>query len=144
VITGGNFIAAQFIAATTPPPTGKTFPYGVFEFTALTSPGGTVSISITYPQALPANARYLKLINGAWVDWTNLVSVSGSTVTYSIVYGGTGDSNSAFGLITDPFGPVIGVATDAAPIPTLSEWPMILMASLMGIFVFVRLRRTLF
>jgi len=142
VITGGNFFAAQFVAASTPPPTGKSFPYGVFEFTAQTSPGGTVSISITYPQALPANARYLKLINGTWVDWTNLVSVSGSTVTYSILDGGTGDSNSASGLITDPFGPVIDVVTDAAPIPTMSEWAMILMASLMGIFAFARLSRT--
>jgi hypothetical protein len=142
VITGGNFFAAQFVAASTPPPTGKSFPYGVFEFTAQTSPGGTVSISITYPQALPANARYLKLINGAWVDWTNLVSVSGSTVTYSIVDGGTGDSNSASGLITDPFGPGIDVATDAAPIPTMSEGAMIFMAGLMGIFAFIRLRKT--
>jgi len=29
-----------------------------------------------------------------------------------------------------------------APIPTLSEWAMIFMASLMGMFAFVRLRRT--
>jgi len=74
VITGGHFIAAQFIAASTPPPKGKTFPYGVFEFTAQTAPGGTLSISITYPQALPANARYLKLINGAWVEYRSIGS----------------------------------------------------------------------
>ena len=103
-----------------------------------------MSITITYPQALPANTRYLKLINDAWVDWTNLVSVSGNTVTYSVVDGGTGDSNSAVGLITDPFGPVID---DASPIPTLSEWAMILMVGLMGIFGFccnkdVRLTKT--
>jgi len=31
---------------------------------------------------------------------------------------------------------------DLTPVPTLSEWAMLLMASLMGIFAFVRLRRT--
>jgi hypothetical protein len=139
VITGGNFIAAQFISASTPPPTGKTFPYGVFGFTAQTTAGGAVSISITYPQVLPANTRYLKLINGAWVDWTNMVSVSGSTVTYSVTDGGTGDSNPVSGLITDTFGPVIDI--DISQIPTLSEWAMILMASLMGMLAFVRMRR---
>ena len=140
-ITGGNFLAAQFSSASRAPPTGKTFPYGVFEFTAQTTSGGTVSITITYPQALPTNTRYLKLINDAWADWTNLVSVSGNTVTYSVVDGGTGDSNSAVGLITDPFGPVIDVATDAAPIPTLSEWAMIFLASLMAMFAIFTTRR---
>lgn len=72
-ITGGHFFVGQFIAASTPP-TGKTFPYGVFEFTAQTAPGGAVSISITYPQALPTNARYLKLIHGAWVDYRSIGS----------------------------------------------------------------------
>jgi len=32
-------------------------------------------------------------------------------------------------------------SSQAAPIPTLSEWAMILMASLMGMFAFVRMRR---
>jgi YVTN family beta-propeller protein len=32
--------------------------------------------------------------------------------------------------------------SQAAPIPTLSEWAMIMMASLMGMFAFVRIRRS--
>jgi hypothetical protein len=35
-----------------------------------------------------------------------------------------------------------GTATETASIPTLREWAMILMVSLMGIFAFLRLRRT--
>jgi len=33
-------------------------------------------------------------------------------------------------------------SSQAAPIPTLSEWAMIMMASLMGMFAFVRIRRS--
>ena len=45
--------------------------------------------------------------------------------------GGTSAANSLFTYVT----PV------ASPIPTLSEWAMILMASLMGLFAFMRIRR---
>ncbi len=37
---------------------------------------------------------------------------------------------------------VVPAASAAAPIPTLSEWAMILMASLMGLLAFVRHRRS--
>jgi hypothetical protein len=139
LISGGGFVTgtARFVAASNPP-AGKTFPYGVFEFTAQTTPGGSVTVTVTYPQALPSSARYLKLINGSWVDWTNQVTVSGNTATYSITDNGTGDSNAADGLITDPFGPVIDL--EVAQIPTLSEWAMILLVSLMGMFGLVRMR----
>ena len=140
LMSGGGFIAntGRFIAASNTP-AGKTFPYGVFEFTAQTTPGGTVTVTVTYPQALPSSARYLKLINGSWADWTTQVTVSGNTATYSITDNGTGDSNAAAGLITDPFGPVIDV--EVAQIPTLSEWALMFLASLMVIFAFVRVRR---
>ena len=45
--------------------------------------------------------------------------------------GGTSSANTLFTYMT----PV------ASPIPTLSEWAMILMASLMGLFAFTRIRR---
>ena len=140
IISGGGFVAntGRFVAGSNPP-AGKTFPYGVFEFTAQTTPGGTVTVTVTYPQALPSSARYLKLINGSWVDWTNQVTVSGNTATYSITDNGTGDSNAASGLITDPFGPVIDV--EVAQIPTLSEWALMILAGLMVFLGFVRVRR---
>ena len=132
-ITGGGFVAGstQFTAATNPP-AGKTFPYGVFDFTAQTTPGGIVTVTITYPQPLPAGTQYLKSINGAWVDWTSRVSVSGSTVTLPLTDGQYGDTNPASGLISDPFGPAISsVKPSPAPIPTLSEWAKISMMFLM-------------
>jgi len=139
-ISGGGFVenTGRFVAASNTP-AGKTFPYGVFEFTAQTTPGGTVTITVTYPQALPSSARYLKLINGSWMDWTNQVTVSGNTATYSITDNGTGDSNAASGLITDPLGPVIDL--EVAQIPTLSEWALMFLASLMVMLAFVRVRR---
>ena len=132
-ITGGGFVAGstQFTAAINPP-AGKTFPYGVFDFTAQTTPGGTVTVTITYPQPLPAGTQYLKSINGAWVDWTSRVSVSGSTVTLPLTDGQYGDTNPASGLITDPFGPAISSVTPSPqPVPTLSEWAKISMMFLM-------------
>ena len=128
-ITGGGFVAGstQFTTATNPP-AGKTFPYGVFDFTAQTTPGGTVTVTITYPQPPPAGTQYLKSINGAWVNWTSRVSVSGSTVTLPLTDGQYGDTNPDSGLITDPFGPAISSVTPSpAPIPTLSEWTQFLL-----------------
>ena len=136
-ITGGGFVAGstQFTAVTNPP-AGKTFPYGVFGFTAQTTPGGTVTVTITYPQPLPAGTQYLKSINGAWVDWTSRVSVSGSTVTLPLTGGQYGDTNPASGLITDPFGPAVSSVTPSPePIPTLSEWALIMMMFLMIVTV---------
>jgi hypothetical protein len=136
-ITGGGFVAGstQFTAASNPP-AGKTFPYGVFDFTAKTTAGGSVVVTITYPQPLPAGTQYLKSINGAWVDWTSRVSVSGSTVTLPLTDGQYGDTNPASGLITDPFGPAVSSVTPSpAPIPTLSEWAQIMMMFLMIVTV---------
>jgi hypothetical protein len=132
-ITGGGFVAGstQFTAASNPP-AGKTFPYGVFDFTAQTTAGGSVVVTITYPQPLPIGTQYLKNINGAWVDWTSRVTVSGSTVTLPLTDGQYGDTNPASGLITDPFGPAVSsVRPSPAPIPTLSEWAQIMMMFLM-------------
>lgn len=62
------------------------------------------------------------------------------SVTLTLTDGGAGDHDLlANGTIVDPGGPAL-VAAPAA-IPTLSEWAMILMASLMGLFAFTRIRR---
>jgi hypothetical protein len=95
-----------------------------------------VVVTITYPQPLPAGTQYLKSINGAWVDWTSRVTVSGSTVTLPLTDGQYGDTNPASGLITDPFGPAVSNVTPSpAPIPTLSEWAEIMMMLLMIVTV---------
>jgi hypothetical protein len=137
-VSGATSLTAGRFTLGNTPPEGKGFLYSMFDFTAQTTPGGSVTVTITYPNALPSNAGYMKFINGLWIDWTNQVTVSGNTATYTITDNGAGDSNPAAGVITDPFVPVIDV--EVAQIPTLSEWAMMLLVSLMGMWVFVTQR----
>jgi hypothetical protein len=61
------------------------------------------------------------------------------SVTLTLTDGGAGDNGLDLdGIIVDPGGPAV-VTPDA--IPTLSEWAMIFLASLMGLFAFARIRR---
>jgi len=128
-ITGGTCLgyangSAQFTVPTNPP-AGQTFPYGVFGFTVLEcATGGTVTITLSYPQPLPDGTRYWKNIGGTWVDWTNQVTITGNTIVLTITDGGEGDTNPNPGQISDPSGPAFGGGP--TPIPTLSEWGLIL------------------
>jgi len=134
-ITGGACLgyqagSTQFTVPTSPP-AGETFPYGVFGFTALRCGlGGTVTITLTYPQPLPAETRYWKNISGTWVDWTGKVTITGNTVVLTITDGGEGDTNPNAGEISDPSGPTFD--SGPTPIPTLSEWAMLLLSLLIG------------
>ncbi|MEN9559521.1 MAG: hypothetical protein RLZZ502_732, partial [Pseudomonadota bacterium] len=61
-----NVDSVQFVNATTPLPSGASnFPFGLVDF-VLSGCGSTAGISITYSQALPANARYYKLRNNVY------------------------------------------------------------------------------
>ena len=128
-IVGGSFVSgtAQFTTPTTPP-SGQSFPYGVFGFTASvpqTNPPSSITVTLTYPQALPAGTKVWKDLNGTWLDWTNIVMISGNTITYTITDGGAGDADgSVNGSITDPLGP----ASPATSVPSLSEWAQLLLA----------------
>jgi hypothetical protein len=61
-------------------------------------------------------------------------SPAGTAGTASVLVTTSGGTNAANTLFTYST-PV------AAPIPTLSEWAMIFLASLMGLFAFTRIRR---
>ena len=129
-ITGGTCLGYEAGSTwfTVPdiPPVGETFPYGVFGFTALQcGTGGTVTITLTYSQPLPAETRYWKNIGESWVDWTSKVTITGNTVVLRITDGGEGDTNTKEGEISDPSGPAF--AGGATSIPTLSEWGLILL-----------------
>src|SRR5258708_552218 len=61
--------ASQFIALVGAPrspqagtaPLGVAFPYGLFDFSLVgCAPGGSVTLTITYPQAVPPGAQYWK------------------------------------------------------------------------------------
>ena len=62
------------------------------------------------------------------------------SVTLTLTDGGVGDHDlAANGTIVDPGGPALVTPT---AIPTLSEWAMIMLAGLMGMFAFMRIRRS--
>jgi hypothetical protein len=98
--------------------------------------GSRLNFTIAFPQALPANTKYYKYgpeFGGSqephWYILENAV-ISGNQITLSITDNGVGDSNPSNGFITDPGGPGVSAA---ASIPTLSEWGLILLASLLGL-----------
>lgn len=120
-----------------PPPPGVTFPYGVVNFTATgCTPGGDITVTLTYPHPLPADAKFWKYgpaTAGAAPTWYQHPAViSGNTITYSVTDNGVGDNNNVLGQITDPAGPALAAAAAAQTIPTLSEWALALLAALMG------------
>ncbi len=133
---------AQF-AGEVPP--GYTVSYGSFEFLATDCQHG-VTISLTYPQALPYGVRFMKFgppsfgAPDEWMDWTSKVQLSADrkTATYSVLDNGAGDSDPRVGLIADPIIPAgltaPGPSPDAAKsIPTLGEWALALLAALLGL-----------
>ena len=134
-ITSGSFITTQ-AATPTNPPAGQSFPYGVFGFTVATNTlGGSITITLTYPQALAAGSKIWKNINGTWLDYTSNVTFNPSrtTITYTIVDGGPFDSDGVVNQsVTDPIGPAPPTQSPSPePIPTLSEWAKIMMMFLM-------------
>jgi hypothetical protein len=142
-ITGGSCAgfqdgSAQYNMPATAP-AGRRFPYGAFSFTVLScGPGGSVTITQTYPNSIAPNAMYHKLINGNWVDWTANVTIAGNTVMLTLTDGQPGDTNPTAGEISDPGGITVADDSGMAPIPTLSAWMLMVMAGLMAFFAIRR------
>jgi hypothetical protein len=142
-----TYTVKQYIAVTghaaSPPtgsaPAGLSFPQGLFDFSTSTcTPASTLAFVITYPQALPAGTVYWKYgptASNTAPHWYQLpASIVGNTASFSITDGGLGDDDlTANGSIVDQGGPGVPLAsTGVTTVPTLSEWAMILMASLMA------------
>jgi hypothetical protein len=156
VISGGAWVvdtanSVGFIPLTghpksppTPPPVGYAFPHGLLDFTLINGAAGSAAtVTITYPTALPAGTVYWKYgpsPNGfncsgsacASPHWYQMpATISGNTVTLTIVDGGVGDDDlAANSVIVDQGGPGVPGA-GATAVPTLSEWAMALLAMLM-------------
>ena len=144
-LTGGTCIgfangSTSFPAAPTPLPPGVTFPYGLFGFTAVCPPrsGGSVTLTMTYPNPLPPGTQYWKY--GPTADdpsnhWYVLpATLAGNTATFTITDGGLGDDDLvADADIVDQGGPGVPNFVDpTAGIPTLSEWALLLLSALFG------------
>lgn len=153
-LTGGGenctFTQHQFTGidtAATAPPSGHAFPQGMFEFTAGgCDVQGTVQVTLTYPTPVPANAVLMKYSPNATPRWYPVAATINTTtnqVSYSVTDGGQGDDDGAKnGVIVDPVALAVPVAAGAAAIPTLSEWALLALASLLGVLGVAALRRS--
>jgi hypothetical protein len=139
--------------------TGVTFPHGLFDFRLVNGAAGTAAtITITYPQPLPPGTQYWKYgpspagfnCTGAacatphwYVMPATQAVIAGNTITLTIVDGGVGDDDlAANSVIVDQGGPGVPVPPVAAvPVPTLSEWALVVLASLMALMAGAGLRR---
>ena len=121
-----------------PPPADYIFPDGLFDFVAGgLAAGSTVSITLVYPDDLPAGTVYQKYgptPDDASPHWYPLPArITGNTVTLNITDGGIGDDDlMANGSIVDAGGPAILSRSGAAAIPTLSQWSLFLLIGVMG------------
>ncbi|MBK9443626.1 MAG: DUF1566 domain-containing protein [Comamonadaceae bacterium] len=152
--SGGNascsYASTAFTTASGPP--GVTLVHGAFDFTTTNcGAGASLTMTITYPQTLPAGTQVYKYgptTADASDHWHVLshpsVSISGNRLTFTVTDNDkdSGDSNPAVGFISDPVGvgvPALG--SDATSIPTLSEWGAILLSGLLGLLGLARVRR---
>lgn len=105
------------------PPSGYTFPQGLFDFTiGGCVAGSTITMTLTFPQPV-TNAVYRKYGPTTAVPtphWYQLpASIVGNTVTFSITDGGFGDDDlTQNGSIADQGGPSLPV-----PRPKSRPWP---------------------
>ena len=153
--TGANE-SAFFIPLTghpkSPPSTSQfppnvRFPYGLLDFVLVgCTPGGTVSLSVTYPGSEATGAQYWKYgptPSSSAATWYTLpAAATGNTFTFSITDGGLGDDDlTPNGTIVDQGGP--GVTAPPVPVPTNNDWLLLaFMSALLGFSAVLQSRRS--
>ncbi|WP_460509951.1 Lcl C-terminal domain-containing protein [Hydrogenophaga soli] len=139
---GCAFATAAYQGATTVGsalPAGYTFPHGVLAFTTTSQCGTGVTVTLTYPSALPAGAKFFKYgppTTGAsptWYEHPATLSADRTTLTYTVSDNGPGDNDPTVGVIRDPAGAGVPGGGDVSGVPTLSEWALLLLAGLLGV-----------
>lgn len=130
--------ATSFMTPATTPPS-RTLPYGGFTFLA-TGCTGSVTLTLVYPEALPAGVQFWKFgpatagaPTSTWFAWSGAtITADRLTVTYTMVDNGVGDANSAAGSIQDPFAPALGGAAAAIGVPVNNPWALTALAALLA------------
>lgn len=126
---GCVFTDARFIAA--PPGLPARFPHGMVDFT-LAGCAGTATVTVTYPTAVPAGATYWKEIAGAYAEYP--ASLGPNSATFTLTDGGAGDDDPTVGVIHDPGGVAIPLASgDPQAIPALGPLGLALMSAVLGL-----------
>ena len=133
-------------SASPTPPAHVQFPHGLLDFVLAGCNQTAVTLTITYPSPLPQGVQYWKLQGSTWAPYGSATATAGtSTATLTVQDGGQGDDDGQpNGRIVDPGGVGVmaaGPAGSAAAIPTLSQWGLVLMAGLLGLFSLGALRR---
>ncbi len=128
-------------------PVDTTFPWGLMDFKVVNVPqGGTIRMVFTMTENISAGSVFYKFDaqTGAYTPYGNVEGLDDGDNTFVLILtdGGEGDQDGIQnGEIVDPG----NVGVTAAPIPTLSEWGMILFILLMaaaGIRPITRRRNT--
>jgi hypothetical protein len=158
-IASSNFTATSGNGApATPPPSNYAFSHGLASF-VLTGgdPNTAATITLNYTTAVLDGAVYMKYgkspegysctgVACAQDHWYPLpsgqvaYSNGRKTITLTITDGQVGDSDNVAGQITDPGGPAV-LNANAASIPALSEWGMIILSALLAVGTFGVMRR---
>lgn len=128
-------------------PVSVNAPYDAFSFTAIgVSNGATEHFELYIPYNPLINAALKKNRNtGQWdnvaTSITHIANVK-TKITYSVQDGGPYDFDGlSNGVIVDPIIPAIMASSTTNGIPTLSEWGMVLLSSMIAIFGTVPIRR---
>ena len=100
-------VTAVGVPALPVPPSGAQFPAGVLGFKVAGVTGGSVDVDVHLPAGSNPSG-YLKLLAGAWVDFSSHVTINGDVVTLHLVDNDAFDTDSAVGVIGDPGAPVVG------------------------------------
>lgn len=141
-----------FAGLSNPAPAGATMPYGEYAFQS-TGCTGTVTMTITYPQPLPAGIQFWKYgpaapAVGGVVAASTWFQLSGATlsadrlsVTYTVTDNGAGDSDATPGRVSDPFALAAGpVGGGAVAIPVDAPWALGLLSAVLGFLGFRKQR----
>ena len=127
-------------------PPNTAFPWGLFDFKVVNVPlGGTVRIHFIMTENIAVGSVFYKYDRGTgtYTAYANVEGLDDGDNRFTLILtdGGEGDQDGVVnGEIVDPGGLGVSVAVPA-PIPTLSEWGMILLMSLLAGITLWRLRR---
>lgn len=154
-LAGSNCVLAGTpqTAPATPLPAGTVYPFGPIGFQAVNcTPGGSVTLTLTLPGAVPAGATLLKYVGNQWVEWP-FVAQGPNTLAFTVtdaqsagqVGAATGDLNAAPGVIDDPVVLAVPAASaEPVPVPLLGPvglWLMSLLVAVAGGACTLRRRR---
>lgn len=112
-------------------PPGKAAPQGLFRF-RLTGcdHNATVTVTTVWPQPVATFIKRNKV--GNFITPSNLVVNNSNTVSFDVTDNQPGDDDPTLGTIEDPVMPLAAAGPlGAQPIPTLSEWGLLLLIALM-------------